>query len=285
MALGSLLEQAGLDDSLIKKALKEQYHVVEDIPFLKPNSWMRSSKFPTVCPREEVICTRIKKKREWKISTDLKLIFDHGHALHARLQDHILPDIGVLRGKWICNGCGTMQGGPVPDDDSPVSSWAIARPDECESCGVLGTDFRFHEVKFYNDEHRISGHNDGFLEIDPLPGLGVLEGKSIKPGWQIQNTPKLEHAIQLQTYLWLTDLQWGIILYWIKGENGLGALVEHFVERDEETIDGIKATLKSIWTGVNGGAYPDRICPDNKCPRAKACPVVKECFSSETDEF
>jgi hypothetical protein len=284
MALGSLLEQAGLDDALIKKALKDQYHVVEDIPFLKPNGWMRSSKFPTVCPREEVLCSRLKKNRTWKINTDLKLIFDHGHALHARLQDHILPDIGVLRGKWICNTCGTMHEGMV-GEDAPVTSWAVARPETCQSCMSSDSDFRFHEVKFCDDEHRISGHCDGFLDIPPLPGLGVLEAKSIKPGWQIQNTPKLEHAIQLQTYMWLTDTQWGIVLYWIKGDNGLGALVEHFVERDEDTIDGIKTTLKSIWEGVGGGAYPDRICPDDKCPRAKGCPVVKECFSSETNEF
>jgi hypothetical protein len=278
-----LLDDAGLDDAFITKALKEKFKVTEDIPYLKPTSWMRSSKFPTICPREEVICTRIKKERTWAISTDLKLIFEHGHGLHARLQDHILPEVGMLQGKWICNGCGLLQGGPVPDDDSPVESWAIDRPENCEEC--YATDFRYHEVKFYDEEHRISGHCDGFLNIPPLPGLGILEGKSIGPGWQIQNVPKMEHVIQVQTYMWLTGLQWGIILYWIKGNPGMSGIVEHFVERDENSIDAVKANLRSIWDGVDGGPMPGRICPKKDCPRAKKCSVSKECFSEDHNEF
>lgn len=279
----SLLDWAGLDDNLIKTKLKEEYKKTEPVYPLKPDSWVRSSKFPMMCPREEVICTRLQKQREFVISTDLSLIFQHGHGLHARLQDHILPSLGILHGKWICNMCGTMQGGPVPDDDSPVDSWATDRPDSCEEC--YAADFRYHEVKFYNEEHRISGHCDGFLSLPPLPGLGILEGKSIGPGWQIENVPKLEHVIQVHEYMWLTGLQWGIILYWIKGVNGLGGLVEHFIDRDEETIDQIKLNLKSIWDGVGGGALPDKICPKQDCPRAKKCDVAKECFSEAFNDF
>jgi hypothetical protein len=286
MALGKLAKAALKQETSLKKIIREKYKVVEDIAYLTARSWIRASGFAMMCPREEVICSVNKTPRTWEISADLNLIFQHGHGLHARLQDHILPACGVLRGKWVCNGCGSMFGGPVPDDASP-EDWAIAKPEETCSCGSV--DYRFHEMKFTDDEYRISGHNDGFLSIpDYSDKLGVLEAKSIKSGWQIMNSPKLEHAIQVHIYMWLTGCEWGVILYWIKGENGVGALVEHFVERDEETIDNIKSTLKSIWHGVETGELPGRICSSTDCKRASECAVTELCFATgdegEVDE-
>jgi hypothetical protein len=84
--------------------------------------------------------------------------------------------------------------------------------------------------------------------------------------------------------MWLADLQWGIILYWQKGENGVNALVEHFVERDEDTIDNIKSTLKSIWGGVAGGDLPIRVCEKYDCKRSKGCVVRDKCFGKLENE-
>lgn len=275
MGLGSLVEAALKSGASIKKILKEEYAQVEDVPFLTRTSWLRASGFPSLCPREEVLCAQKKVSRTKKISADLNLIFQHGHGLHHQLQNEILPAVGILRGKWICNSCGTMHGGHVKEGVR-VEEWAEARPDECRNC--TSGDFRFHEVQLVNDEYRISGHCDGFLVLPGMPGMGILEGKSIKSGWEVQNVPKLDHVIQIQTYMWLTGLKWGIVLYWQKGENGVAALIEHLIERDEETIMMIKDTLKSIWEGVDGGSLPDRICDSPTCPRAKACAVKDACF-------
>lgn len=283
MGLGALAKAATKtkEETSLKKLLREQYKTVEDISYLTAKSWIRASKFPTICPREEVLCSTGSVARTWEINADLHLIFQHGHGLHDRLQNHILPAIKVLQGKWICLSCGDMYGGPVPEMDVPVESWAVLRPDNCD-CG--GEDFRFHEVKFCNDEYRFSGHQDGFLSLPQYEGLGILEAKSIKAGWQIQNVPKLEHAIQVQSYLWLTGLEWGVILYWIKGDNGLAGLVEHHIDRDEDTISNIKNTLRSIWDGLDGGPLPDRICPNAECPRAKKCVVSEPCFATPSGE-
>lgn len=275
MSIGGLVEIAARSGASLKKLLKDNYKVVEDIPYLMSDSWIRSSGFPSICPREEVLCATNKVPRTWAISADLNLIFQHGHGLHHQLQNDIMPAIGVLRGKWVCLGCGVMHGGPVPEGVR-VEEWAEARPDECPDCS--SSEFTFHEAHLIDEEHRISGHCDGFLIMEGVPGMGILEGKSIKAGWEVQNVPKLDHVIQLQTYMWLADLQWGIILYWQKGENGLNALIEHFVERDEDTIDNIKSTLRSIWDGVDGGPVPDRICETYECKRAKGCAVKDACF-------
>lgn len=280
MGLGDLVEKALRSGTSIKKLLKEEYKVVEDIPFLENNSWIRASGFPALCPREEVLCSTLKVHRTWEISADLNLIFQHGHGLHHQLQNDILPELGILRGKWICQSCGAMDGGPV-DPNVRVETWATARPDKCANC--TGEEFRFHEVKMFDEDHRISGHCDGFLVLNGLPGMGILEGKSIKSGWQVQNVPKLDHVIQLQTYLWLADLKWGIILYWQKGENGVNAFIEHLVERDEGTIQNIKSTLKSIWNGVDGGPLPEKVCETYDCKRAKSCPVRDACFGKVDD--
>jgi hypothetical protein len=282
MGLGSLIEAASGGTPSLKKLIRSGFKRKEEVPYPTEDSWIRASGFALMCPREEVLCARARITREREIDTDLLLIFEHGHGLHDRLQNVILPRVGVLRGKWICLGCGTMQGGPPPEDCSASTDWAIPCPDECEECGA--SEFRFFEVEYYNHALRLKGHTDGYLAIPGMPGLGVLEAKSIKPGWQIKNVPKLEHAIQLQLYLLLTGLQWGIILYWIKGENGLEAFVEHFVERDEDTLTKVKAAIRGIHSGVMGGPLPDRTCASAGCPRAADCVVSEACFAEETVE-
>jgi hypothetical protein len=276
-----LVEIAARSGASLKLLIKEDYKTVEDVPFLLADSWIRSSGFPSLCPREEVLCANDKVPRTWEISADLNLIFQHGHGLHHQLQNEIMPAIGVIRGKWVCLGCGGMHGGEA-DRTVRVETWAEERPASCPGCE--STAFTFHEVQMLNDEYRISGHCDGFLEMEGVPGMGILEGKSIMAGWEVQNVPKLDHVIQLQTYMWLADLQWGIILYWQKGENGIRCLIEHFVERDEDTIDNIKSTLKSIWDGVDGGDLPEKLCEKYGCKRAKSCVVRDKCFGKLTDE-
>lgn len=279
----TLTESITVARGTIKDLIKERFGIEEDVPPLRREDYLRSSGFPMVCPREEVICTLSGKVRKNRISPDLHLIFEHGHGLHSRLQDNILPAIGVMRGKWICNGCGVMQGGVeagAPEDWSrPIEEWAIPYPDECEDCE--STSFRFHEIDLISEEYQITGHCDGFLELPGAPGLGILEGKSIGPGWTVVDAPKLDHVIQLHIYMWLTGLQWGVILYWQKGENGVHAFIEHIVERDEDTIDSIKTQLKSVWDGIDTGKLPERICSTQACPRAKECSSAKECFKLE----
>src|SRR6202035_532691 len=98
--------------------------------------------------------------------------------------------------------------------------------------------FQYVEHHFINDEHKITGHPDGFLVLPGLAGMGVLDAKSAggKSAWEIKSAPNIGLVIQAQLYLWFTGCQWSKILYWVKAENGLEALVEHHVERDDDTI-------------------------------------------------
>lgn len=235
------------------------------------------SSFASLCPREEVLVGVENLTRKGEITADLALIFDHGHALHWALQNRVLPAAGVLRGQWRCHGCGARAG--APNGSGGPLEWAVARPPLCPACGEEA--FTFEEYVLRDEEYRVQGHSDGFLEIEGLPGLGVFEGKSINPrgAWEVRDTPKLDHVIQTQMYMWLTGAQWGVIVYWDKAGSGMASLIEHMIDRDEETIDFIKLTIKSIWAGIDdGGPLPSRICETATCKRAEACSVTVQCF-------
>jgi hypothetical protein len=163
----------------------------------------------------------------------------------------------------------------------------VLRPSSCETPNCPGkatldkTDFLYVELFHRNEEYRTQGHPDGYLQIPGLPGLGILEVKSIssRSSYEVKHIPSMNHVVQLQTYFWLTGLQWGKILYWDKGAPGMSALMEHHVVRDEEIIANLQGMVRSIRVGMQqGGPLPARLCATATCPRAKSCGVVAKCF-------
>lgn len=283
MIPATALVRTAASSTSLKKIISERLKKIEDANCMTSESWLRASGLSEICPREEALCAAGKVIRKREISSDLGVIFEHGKALHNQLQNSLLPELGLILGKWSCTYCGTVYG---EKEDGPVESWAVKRPEKCESwvgeqaASCPGTSFLYHEVFYGNKDLRIGGHPDGFLSIEGLEGLGILEAKSISPNgaWEVKNVPKLEHAIQAQIYMWLTGLSWTKILYWDKGTNGVNAFTEHQMERDDETIEAIKRTIQEIHDGVAGGPLPERICASSEAPRACTCAVVGPCF-------
>jgi hypothetical protein len=235
---------------------------------------LRASEFGDVCPREEVLSAVLQVVRKETLGADSLMVFLHGSALHWALQNHVLPIVGALIGRWSCLGCGVVYG-----VGKSIPASLVPRPPSCTACG--GSQFHYLEVQLYNAEFDIGGHPDGFLIIPGLPGVGIIEGKSIAQGWSVKQCPMFTHVIQVQIYMWFTGLLWAKILYWEKGVNGLDALIEHHVERDEDTIVAIKDAIKSIWGALAGEApLPDRICASPEAPRAEKCCVGEPCFAS-----
>ena len=71
-----------------------------------------------------------------------------------------------------------------------------------------------------------------------------------------------------------------MILYWNVGKFR-EPLVQHLVERDEETIDGLKKMVSGLRASLQGGPYPARICSSIDCKRAEACQLAKLCFQED----
>lgn len=254
---------------------------------LAPGGYLRGSGLAELCPREEVLASREETQRVKTADADDLLVYAHGHGLHYALQNHVLPRVGVLVGRWICLNCGTNYG--VPREPSPLrvedgvpsailEGVLVPRPERCGCGSTEPNDFYYRELSYAAPEYGTGGHPDGFLRLEGREGLGVFEAKSTSNLWEVRSAPYVAHAIQVQTYLWFTGLKWAVILYWHKGGQGIPALVEHTVERDDETIAQIKRTLREVWDGVEGGPLPGRICQAADSTRAKECKVRGSCF-------
>jgi hypothetical protein len=270
MGLASVVK-AAVAKGTIKRVINEQYKEKRNAPPVTDIGFLRASGFASLCPREEVLRAILKRPRPEEFSADTMMTFLHGKALHWGIQNDLLPTVGILIGRWTCLDCGTEvgNGSKIPESLAP-------RPKKCPKCG--GFEFMYRELQLRDEELHIQGHNDGFLVIPGLPGVGILEAKSIGKGWEVRNCPSMDHVVQAHIYMMLTGLKWARILYWEKGAQGVEALIEHHVDRDDETVTKIRSIAKAIWSGIADQNYPDRICTTDKAPRAMKCVVCKECF-------
>jgi hypothetical protein len=281
--------KTALADGELKPLIEESLFEAREVSALTTDSWLRVSALAGLCAREEVICSVDDLVRKDPISPSLMLIFEHGHGLHWDLQNRILPRTDTIFGRWRCAMCGDVRGGqdewitPLPKD---FHDQQVLRGAKCAKCGAeQNSDTSLYVEQWVkNPEFRIAGHPDAFLRVPGMPGMGVLEGKSInaKGAWQVRNIPKMDHVVQAHTYMWLTGCQWAKIVYWNKGGYGIkDALVEHTIEYDEDHVDAIKELIRNIWKGVETGKLPERICGDATCTRASACTVADECFGRD----
>lgn len=280
------------DTPSIVRLITEKFVRVNSKAPMKVTDWIRASSLSSICAREEVLASKFGIERVDSTDSDLNLTFAQGTGMHWVMQNQIFPALGkILVGKWRCTTCHDLVGGM----DTPIGN--IPMPDSCAKCKprsvsptpVSPSDseaprFEYVEQFFANKEYRLTGHNDGFLRIPGYKELGdgIFELKSISAfrAKGIKDVPDMGHAVQAQAYMWLTGCKWALLLYWDKG-TFRGPLTEHFVERDEDTIDQIKNTLKSIWDGIESGALPERICTSEDCKRAGECMLAKPCFAEE----
>lgn len=276
MGMGGVVAAASSAQGSLKKLIRLRLTEERDVPWLDDKSYLRVFALADLCPREEVLAATLKVERRRVVDPDLNMIFAYGHALHHILQNKVLANTGALLGVWRCVDCAKKFGSfslNVGRDQT-----LVRKPKKCE---CSSEEFHYQEQHFVNEEFRIGGHPDGFLVLQGMPGMGIVECKSIgaRGAWEVRQTPNMGHAIQAQCYLWLTGLQWAKILYWEKGTNGLAALIEHTMERDEDSIERIKSLIMSIWNGISTELPPDRVCVSDVCPRAVKCALAKPCFN------
>ena len=278
MGLADLLSETSVktgSGSLIE-IIEKQFARDGKKPPLTNTSYIRASSVPNLCPREEVLCAIEGITRPDDVDAGLNLTFLHGTALHWAVQNQLLGPMGILYGTWKCERCLALYGA---QREGRAEDWAVAMPKEC-ACGAR--EFTYKEASFVDHDLRMTGHSDGFLVIPGLPGMGILEVKSIGSRYakEIKVAPQIAHMIQAHVYMMFTGFRWAKILYWQKGESGLGSLVEHHVDRDEETIRRVQDAIRSIWAGVALKTLPERVCATDSCAKAKACPVSTKCFAT-----
>ena len=278
MSFASIIRDNTGTGSLIR-LIEDGFQRNEVKPPLNPQrDYLRASGIPSMCPREEVLCAMHGIQRPDTVDAGLNVTFLHGTSLHWGVQNVLLGPLGVLYGAWRCDECAFIHG--EQNSNKRFEEWAVKRPDICEFDGCKSRAFTYVEASFRNDSLRLTGHSDGFLVLPGLPGMGILEVKSVgqKSAREIEQAPQIGHIVQAHVYMMFTGFKWGKILYWKKGDFGMKALVEHHVERDEEMIENIRASVQSVWSGIQSKELPERICANDGCPRARACAAVCQCF-------
>jgi hypothetical protein len=291
----------------LKEKIEDLASVSEPVYPLKYGERLfRSSAFATLCPREEVLAALGNVIRKNKNDSSAMFNLALGTGVHQAFQSEMLPRLGLLLGSWKCeNSCEFHQKdgkfsythawqtrtvvdtinvnlGPGPEEPNLIVELSL-KPEKCVLCG--GSVFQYTEQFFKNKAFGITAHPDGFIKNPWVQNptdddIGVLELKTIgKTGSkEVKNAPKFEHIIQVQIYMWLTGLKWAVILYWDKSIYGTDGLIEHKIERDEDSIEAIKKTIAEVWMGIETGVLPARICSTETCSRASDCSLAKQCF-------
>jgi hypothetical protein len=245
---------------------------------------------PKFCPREIALLDITGKKRESEfLSTSMSVVFELGWRIQYMVTDW-LASIAV--GDWTCRKCRNVAA-------------FCSRPSACGKCGS-SVRWDYEECRFESTVTGISAGIDVLVQLDG-PALGVVEIKSIdKDKFKTLVAPLAEHRLRTNLYLrviaesgeshrrHLIDTTKACVLYVSKGgygvkdtslkeaglvDGGYSPFKEFTVERNDEETDEVCTRAKLAHDFRASKVMPGGVCETSFCPRAKSCPVLKECFS------
>lgn len=139
------------------------------------------------------------------------LVFEHGHALHAMIQEILAPVIG---GEFHCSFC---------EDSLYGYANKLFRDPRDPKCDVCGTKRVFKELELFDEGYKLTGSVDCVLELEGDPC--VVDIKSANPFTFSGNLPLQSHVDQVHLYMYMMDNEYdeffgkvrrGCILYYNK---------------------------------------------------------------------
>jgi hypothetical protein len=103
------------------------------------------------------------------------------------------------------------------------------------------------EVPIQNDEYQITGHTDGIIEIKGIKG--ILEIKSINSsGFYSLYSPKEDHLIQVNVYMFCTGIERAVLLYECKDNQ---ELKEFYLKLDADILTPVLEKIKHVQRLIN----------------------------------
>lgn len=206
----------------------------------------------------------------------MERIFANGHGTHHRWQS-CMDGAGILRGHWQCDNpnCGMVYG-----KNDKLGIFNPLRTEKGWKCLKCGNDksLTYAEVKVISDSvYNFKGSVDAIIDVRGTPfaqnnkyDVFVADLKTMKDEmFSALDGPKPEHVVQVHIYMWLLDLQGGVVVYENKDDQRVR---EEFVPRDESVIERIKA--QAVWmrgllaekklpfrpAGLTKSQFPCRFC-------------------------
>jgi hypothetical protein len=182
------------------------------------------------------------------IEPTVQRMFDAGNAFHWRMQRD-LAVANVLRGYWKCRRCEKTHG--------KENKIGILIPEKCEcGDGRKGLSlFEYRELEVEDKEYNFKGNADGIIDI-----VGsdiqhyVVDFKTIKTEkFNILRKPDVKYIVQINIYMWLLGLEFGIIYYEDKNDH---SVKEFLVRSDERIIDNVKENAKKLLYVIKNKKLP-----------------------------
>jgi len=267
-----------------------------------------------MCTRYETMKRAIpieQDQKQW--SAEMLKRFQIGHFVHDGFQQRLLGKMRVLRGRWRCSRCTSVQEGFMSSEPCPVCEWQVDReehrpttplwdPDSlqdqpppvptvacaigCKWPGGFGAERRdcalcerggkwnFRETHIKIEEHDIVGSYDGVVLYNAVERILEMKTKDV---WAFEKCtePHARHVIQTQVYMWGSGIHEAVIVYINKNS---GELKEFLVEFDKSVINGIIQNIGVVHQALVDEELPNGRCGGPRDKRAKSCPFKGLCF-------
>ena len=109
------------------------------------------------------------------------------------------------------------------------------------------------EVPIRNDEYEIKGHTDGIIKIGEVEGILEIKSMNVNTFYSLYS-PKEDHLIQVNVYMFCTGISRGCLLYECKDNQ---ELKEFFVKQEANILDPILEKIKYVQICIRQGKEPE----------------------------
>jgi hypothetical protein len=321
MAKPVVLDESAIDSMMAKMRLHkavETYYKATPFPVrYRDVRIFRASRMHNFCAVEMAYVVRLVKKKakkkviEWaqsiQLPPHLTEIIDTGTVVHKQLQYYAGLVGFVTEGQWVCPSCGllTHKNVPMPmvDRSDPVGGLDFEYPGPCPKC--RGRNFQNfppwlyveptlqEKIKGVPKKLRVTGHTDGIWTFKVKVGKKVVRVRVLVDYKTINRAgfegayggglPREEHVTQLQVYLALADLEYGLLLYYCKDNSQHKRFL---VKRDPKLWPALQKKVNWARKGkvTKAAKVKHRLCNRLGHPRSRECLFVEECWGAKPKE-
>jgi len=319
MVEAAVLEEISYEDLLPRVRLDKAVITYHDAtPTSTPGNKVRvfrASAMHSFCPVESAFAIKLIKKKAWDkvqqwnrtktLPGKVIPIVDTGTVVHKQLQYYAGLTRKVRKGQWRCPACGFLThrkvAMPMVEVLDKLTDLDVEYPAPCPKCKG-GNLYMFppwlyvepqvqEKVKGVPEMLKVTGHIDGLWEVRVRVGKQVVwvrvivDYKTInKNGFEEKyggGLPKQEHVPQMQTYLNLADVEFGLIIYYCKDNS---QQKYRFVKRNRSYWVDILKKVKWARKGNLKAKADYRVCPNVGHPKSRECFFQEACWGKKAPE-
>lgn len=286
------IQEIRRDNEWLSDVLTEALHSERQVPPMKFDDWLPTSRVPTLCPRAQVMASRMNLELTDTWDPQARWRADCGSALHHVFQELWLGPLKLLLGGWQCPRCAHKHG--VDENGDAWPSTSIFCPDKCSKCErpwKRQDPFRFIEPHARDNPLKVRGRIDGLLRLPGYyPEIVDLKttrfvGSEPKP-WSVYRAPRQNDVKQLHWYLDSAQCSRGRIIYMDPSAKLIeDSMVEHKISFNPSMMHREKEKVRVLREALEDEGRPVPDCPyDRKFPYGDcACVEVESVWSGSRD--